>query len=112
MPPPAIRPARADEYGEIAHVWMNSWTSTEFEETSTFPLAKLRAQIPLEIEKGGACSWPMTTPSRRRWHYTSRRCISISCSQRRNIRGKDIGRRLLDFTRQRLPEEIYLRCVR
>jgi GNAT superfamily N-acetyltransferase len=26
--------------------------------------------------------------------------------------GKDLGRRLLAFTRQQLPEEIYLRCVR
>jgi ribosomal protein S18 acetylase RimI-like enzyme len=26
--------------------------------------------------------------------------------------GRDLGRKLLAFTRQRLPEEIYLRCVR
>ena len=28
MPSPTIRPARPDEYDEIARVWMNSWVST------------------------------------------------------------------------------------
>jgi len=52
MPPPTIRPARAEEYDEIARVWMNSWASTGLEEASKFLLAKLRARIPMEIEKG------------------------------------------------------------
>jgi hypothetical protein len=52
MPPPTIRPARTDEYDEIAHVWMNSWASTGLEAASNFLLAKLRARIPLEVEKG------------------------------------------------------------
>ncbi len=30
MNPPAIRPARADEYDEVARVWMDSWVSTGF----------------------------------------------------------------------------------
>ena len=52
MPLPTIRPARPDEYDEIARVWMNSWASTGLEEASNFLLAKLRARIPLEVEKG------------------------------------------------------------
>ena len=52
MSPPTIRPARPDEYHEIARVWMNSWVSTGLEDVSNFLLAKLRARIPLEIEKG------------------------------------------------------------
>ena len=52
MPPPTIRPARPDEYDEIARVWMNSWASTGLEDASNFLLAKLRARIPLEVEKG------------------------------------------------------------
>jgi GNAT superfamily N-acetyltransferase len=52
MPPPTIRPARPDEYDEIARVWMNSWVSTGLEDASQFLLAKLRARIPQEIEKG------------------------------------------------------------
>ena len=52
MPPPTIRPARTDEYDEIARVWMNSWASTGLEAASNFLLAKLRARIPLEVDKG------------------------------------------------------------
>jgi len=43
MPPPTIRPARTDEYDEIARVWMDSWASTGLEAASNFLLAKLRA---------------------------------------------------------------------
>src|SRR5881394_1021669 len=49
---PTIRPARTEEYDEIARVWMNSWASTGLEAASNFLLAKLRARIPLEVEKG------------------------------------------------------------
>jgi GNAT superfamily N-acetyltransferase len=52
MAEPTIRPARSDEYDEVARVWMNSWASTGIEETSNFLLAKLRARIALEVEKG------------------------------------------------------------
>ena len=48
MPLPTIRPARSDEYDELARVWMNSWASTGLEEASNFLLAKLRARIPIE----------------------------------------------------------------
>src|SRR5665811_361943 len=49
---PTIRPARREEYDEIARVWMNSWASTGIEGTSNFLLPQLRARIPLEVEKG------------------------------------------------------------
>jgi hypothetical protein len=52
MPPPIIRPARPDEYDEVARVWMNSWVSTGLDEASNFLLAKLRARVLQEIEKG------------------------------------------------------------
>ena len=52
MPPPTIRPARVDEYDEVARVWMDSWASTGLEDASNFLLAKLRARVPMEIEKG------------------------------------------------------------
>src|ERR1700738_4648955 len=52
MSPPTIRPARADEYDEIARVWMMSWVSTGLEDASNYLLAKLRARIPLEVERG------------------------------------------------------------
>ena len=52
MPAPLIRPARPDEYDDIARVWMNSWVSTGLDEASNFLLAKLCARVRLEIEKG------------------------------------------------------------
>ena len=50
--PLLIRPARVDEYDEIARVWMNSWVSTGLAEASPFLLANLRARVRHEIEKG------------------------------------------------------------
>jgi hypothetical protein len=50
--PPTIRPARVDEHDEVARVWMNSWVSTGIEDASDSLLAKLRARVPLEVEKG------------------------------------------------------------
>jgi len=52
MPTPTVRPARSDEFDEIARVWMNSWVSTGLEDASNFLLAQLRARIPREVEKG------------------------------------------------------------
>ncbi len=52
MPDPEIRPARAEEYDDIARVWMESWCSTGLAEPSEFLLANLRARIRREIEDG------------------------------------------------------------
>jgi ribosomal protein S18 acetylase RimI-like enzyme len=113
MPPPAIRPARSDEYDEIALVWMNSWVSTGLEDASNFLLAKLRARIPMEMEKG----WSLFVAD------DGGKLVAMLALHRPNMyldqlfvapeyQGKELGRRLLAFTRQQLPQEIYLRCVR
>src|SRR5712672_147157 len=52
MTQPAIRPARVNEYDEIARVWMNSWVSTGFGTASDLLLAQLRARIPEEVANG------------------------------------------------------------
>ena len=110
---PAIRPARADDYDKIARVWMESWASTGLEESSNFLLAKLRARIPLEIEKGwnlfvaddgGAIAAMLAL------HLPHLYLDQLFVAP--DYQGQDLGRRLLAFTRQRLPHEIYLRCVR
>jgi GNAT superfamily N-acetyltransferase len=113
MPPPTIRPARVDEYDEIARVWMNSWTSTGLEDASGFLLAKLRARVPLEIEKGRslfvaddsghlAAMLALHLPNR----YLDQLFVAPE------YQGHGLGRRLLAFTRQNLPDELWLRCVR
>jgi GNAT superfamily N-acetyltransferase len=113
MPPPTIRRARSDEYDEIALVWMNSWVSTGLEDASNFLLAKLRARIAMEMEKG----WSLFVAddggklaAMLALHLPNKYLDQLFVAPQ--YQGRDLGRRLLAFTRQQLPEEIYLRCVR
>jgi ribosomal protein S18 acetylase RimI-like enzyme len=110
---PTIRPARADEYDEIARVWMNSWASTGLEDASEPLLVKLRARILLEVEKG----WSLYVADDR---GTLAAMLALHLPQlyldqlfvAPEYQGRNLGRTLLAFTRQRLPDEITLRCVR
>jgi GNAT superfamily N-acetyltransferase len=111
--PPTIRPARADEYDEIARVWMNSWVSTGLEDASNFLLAKLRARISMEIDNG----WSLFVAddggklaAMLALHLPNRYLDQLFVAP--EYQGHNLGRELLAFTRQQLPEEIYLRCVR
>src|SRR5579859_4966331 len=52
MTEPMIRPARAEEYDEVARVWMESWVSTGLEQASNYLLANLRARLRREVENG------------------------------------------------------------
>ena len=113
MTPPTIRPARQDEHDEIARVWMNSWASTGLEDASNFLLAKLRARVPQEIEKGwslyvadvdGAIAAMLAL------HLPDLYLDQLFVAP--EYQGRSIGRQLLAFTRQHLADEIWLRCVR
>jgi GNAT superfamily N-acetyltransferase len=113
MAPPVIRPARLDEYDEIARVWMASWVSTGLEDASDSLLAKLRARIPLDVEKG----WSLFVADDRgalkamlALHLPKFYLDQLFVVP--EFQGHDLGRRLLAFTRQHLPDEIRLRCVR
>jgi ribosomal protein S18 acetylase RimI-like enzyme len=113
MPPPTIRSARPDEYDEIARVWMNSWTSTGLEEASNFLLAKLRARIPQEIERG----WSLFVADDQgrlaamlALHLPKLYLDQLFVAP--EYQGRSLGRSLLGFTRRHLPDEIELRCVR
>ena len=110
---PVIRPARADEYDEVARVWMESWVSTGLEEASNFLLAKLRARVPQEIEKGwslfvaddgGALAAMLAL------HLPKLYLDQLFVAPQ--YQGRSLGRKLLAFTKTHLPDEIVLRCVR
>src|SRR6202162_5290367 len=108
MPPPPIRPARRDEYDDIARVWMNSWASTGLEEASNFLLAKLRARVPLEVERGwslfvadddGALAAMLALHLPKL--YLDQLFVAPA-HQRRSL-----GRQLLAFTRTQLPDDTH-----
>ena len=108
-----VRPARPEEYDTVARVWMESWVSTGLAEASNFLLANLRARIAREIDSG----WDLFVAD------DSGRLVAMPALQPRDnyldqlfvapeYQGGGLGRRLLAFTRRRLPDEIWLRCVR
>ena len=113
MPQPVIRPARSNEYDEIARVWMDSWCSTGLEDASESLLAKLRARIPMEVEKG----WSLyvaaddgVLAAMLALHVPGRYLDQLFVGPQYQSSG--LGRRLLAFTRQQMPDEIWLRCAR
>lgn len=113
MTQPAIRPARVDEYDEVARVWMNSWVTVGVEAASASLLEKLRARLPAEVANG----WSLYVAD------DGGRLAAMLALQvpDRNLdqlfvapeyQGNGLGRMLMAFTRQQLPDEIWLRCVR
>src|ERR1700712_3417924 len=113
MSSPIIRPARPDEYDEVARVWMESWASTGLEGASNFLRAKLRARVPMEVENG----WSLYVAddsgklaAMLAIHLPKRYLDQLFVAP--EYQGRSVGRQLLAFTRQQLPDEILLRCVR
>jgi GNAT superfamily N-acetyltransferase len=113
MPLLTIRSAQPDEYDEIARIWMNSWASTGIEDASDFLLAKLRARIPLEVQNG----WSLFVAddggqlaAMLALHLPKLYLDQLFVAP--EYQGRNLGRRLLAFTRTHLPDEIWLRCVR
>ncbi|MBW7973391.1 GNAT family N-acetyltransferase [Bradyrhizobium sp. BR 10289] len=113
MSHPIVRPARADEYDEIARVWMESWVSTGLAEASNFLLANLRARVRREIEDG----WTLfaaddngTIAAMLALHLPKLYLDQLFVAPA--YQGRSLGRQLLAFTRAQMPDEICLRCVR
>jgi ribosomal protein S18 acetylase RimI-like enzyme len=113
MPDITIRPARADEYDAVARVWMDSWVSTGLEEASNFLLAKLRARVPQEVEKG----WSLFVADHGgkiaamlALHLPKLYLDQLFVAP--DYQGNSLGRKLLAYSRAQMPDEIHLRCVR
>ncbi len=108
-----IRPARTAEHDDIARLWMESWVSTGLDTASDRLLSDLRARIPREIENG----WSLFVAddggrlaAMLAVHVPRLYLDQLFVAPRRQ--GRSLGRRLLAFTRELLPDEIWLRCVR
>ena len=113
MSNPVIRPARTEEYDEVARVWMQSWCSTGLAEPSEFLLANLRARVRREIEEG----WSLFVAdddgrlaAMLALHLEKRYLDQLFVAP--EYQGRSLGRMLLAFTRTQLPDEIRLRCAR
>jgi ribosomal protein S18 acetylase RimI-like enzyme len=113
MTNPTIRFARPDEVHAVARVWMESWVSTGLDTASNDLLATLRARVAREIDKG----WSLYVAddggriaAMLALHLPDRYLDQLFVAP--EYQGKGLGRRLLAFTRQRLPDEIWLRCIR
>jgi GNAT superfamily N-acetyltransferase len=110
---PAIRPARMDEYDEVARVWMESWATVGIEPASAALLEKLRARLRAEVEKG----WSLNVAddggklaAMLALHLPDNYLDQLFVAP--EYQGKGVGRMLLAFTHTLLPDEIWLRCVR
>jgi GNAT superfamily N-acetyltransferase len=110
---PTIRPARPDETDEIARVWMESWATVGLEQGSETLLAHLCARVRRELEQG----WSLFAADANgriaamlALHLPKRYLDQLFVAP--EYQGKGLGRRLLAFTRERLPDEIWLRCIR
>jgi ribosomal protein S18 acetylase RimI-like enzyme len=113
MTKPLIRRAHSDEYDEIARLWMDSWVSTGLDQASNSLLQNLRARIPREVDSGWslfvadddgklAAMLALHLPKR----YLDQLFVAPASQ------GRSLGRHLLAFTRKKMPDEIWLRCVR
>jgi GNAT superfamily N-acetyltransferase len=108
-----IRPARSDEYDEIGRIWMESWASTGLEEASNYLLANLRARVRREIENG----WMLfVADDEGRLAAMLALRLTDGCLGQLFIapdyQTKGLGKRLLAFAREQMPDEIWLRYVR
>ena len=109
---PTIREADESEYDEVARVWMESWVSIGLEPASEKMLAELRARVRTESTNG----WSLYVADdagqiaamlafRLRDGYLDQLFVAP------DYHGHGIGRMLLQFTRENLPNEIWLRCA-
>jgi len=108
-----IRPARLNEYDEVAKVWMESWCSTGLESPSDTLLANLKLRVPREVADG----WSLYVADGQgelaaMLAVNGPRLYLDQLFVAPRWQGQSLGRRLLGFTRELLPYEIWLRCVR
>jgi GNAT superfamily N-acetyltransferase len=110
---PAIRPAQPAEYDDVARLWMESWVSTGLDTASDLLLSNLRTRVPREMANG----WSLFVADDRgilaamlAVHLPKLYLDQLFVAPA--YQGRSLGRQLLAFTRELLPDEMWLRCVR
>ena len=109
---PVIRPARADEYNAVARLWMASWCSTGLDVPSEKLLAALQERVPREVHNG----WSLYVADDG-GQLVAMLAINIPQLYLDQLmiapshQGRSLGRRLLAFTRELMPDEVWLRCA-
>jgi ribosomal protein S18 acetylase RimI-like enzyme len=107
-----IRPAHEDEHEEIARVWLQSWASVDLKPVTEQALADAHVRIRHELANG----WSLYVADdkgriaamlafRKHDGYLDQLFVAPE------YHGQGLGKMLLDFTRQNLPDEIWLRCA-
>lgn len=108
----AIRPAREDEYGTIARVWYESWLSIGIANDKDATLQDLHARIPREVAAG----WELFVAN-----FNGAIAAMLAFKRMENYldqlfvapehHGKGIGKALLVFAREAMPDEMWLRTA-
>ena len=107
-----IRLARPADYEALARIWLESWYSTGLKALFDPGPDMLRERIPEEIAKGWALyaaekdGTPVAMLALHAKDFYLDQLWVAPAHQ-----GRGIGRALLSFTRAKLPDEIWLRCV-
>ena len=107
-----IRGAVTEDHEALARIWLESWYSTGLKTLFDPGLKMLRARIPDEIAKG----WDLYAAE------DAGEIVAMLAIHPRDSyldqlwvapahQGRGIGRALLAFTREKMPDEIWLRCV-
>jgi ribosomal protein S18 acetylase RimI-like enzyme len=107
-----IRAATPRDHDRLAEIWLQSWYSTGLKSLFDPGPEMLRKRIPEEIAKG----WDLYAAEK---HGEIIAMLALNPSTfyldqlwvAPSHQGRGIGRRLLDFTREKFPDEIWLRCV-
>ena len=107
-----IRDATPADYDGLAQIWLESWYSTGLKTVFDPGFEMLQRRIPEEVAKGWALyaaeedgEIAAMLALHPRDFYLDQLWVAPA------HQGRGIGRALLAFTRQRFPDEIWLRCV-
>ncbi len=111
MTPPMIRPARREEYAEVARVWMDSWSRRDSRKPAICCWQTCARAFPARSKAAGAFLWPMMVDALPQcWPCA---CPTVALASYSSPRTTKVEGSVSSCLLLRgLPDEIWLRCVR